>query len=470
MNKKPPVVSRSLPLLGHFLEFQKDRQALLKRGYEEKGPIFSIRLAHKKAVVFADAELAGLFYKETDKKLNMAKPYNFIRKSIGDISLFMDHETYLNQRPMLLSPFSREKMSTYLEVFNYTVQLWLDQLGSEGTIEIAYEMARLAQEVAGRCIMGHETHESIGKEFWENFYTIGRALDPMLPPSLPLPKNFRRNKAKKEIERILDPILKERRTHPERYNDVLQDILNTPYADGTRANDYQVLCQVIGLLFAGHETTAGQAAWSVIQLLQHPEYCLLVTSELKEKFPYGAKIDARSLTKLSHLKWALDETTRLRPSADIIMRVTDEEIEVMGYTIPRNWYVILGTGVLQRRPDYFSNPNEYDPLRFSPERAEQKTARNSISGFGGGMHKCTGMNFALNEMATIVGLLFQQFELELVTKEPKQISNLGTSHPEKTYIKYKRRDLSTLVEPNVVQEAIEAGCPHIKMLANRESA
>ncbi len=463
MLKKPPVLSRSLPLLGHFLEFQKDRQAVLKRGYEELGSIFSIRLAHKNAVVFADGDLADLFFKETDKKLNMAKPYNFIRKSIGDISLFMDHETYLNQRPMLMAPFTREKMTTYLEVFNYTVQLWLDQLDDEGTMEVSYEMARLAQEVAGRCIMGHETHERIGEEFWENFYAIGRALDPMLPPSLPLPKNFRRNKAKREIARILDPILKERRAQPDQYDDVLQDILNTPYADGTTSNDYQTLCQVMGLLFAGHETTAGQAAWSVIQLLQNPGYMELVTSELKEKFPYGSKIEARSLARLPYLRWALDETTRLRPSADIIMRVTDEKMEAGGYTIPKNSYVILATGVIQRRADYFSKPDSYDPLRFSPDRAEHKSTRNSITGFGGGMHKCTGMNFALNEMATIVALLFQQFELELVTPYPKQISNLGTSHPEETIIRYKRRELSSLLTPKVMEEAIATGCPHIRM-------
>lgn len=467
MNKKPPVLSRSLPLLGHFLEFQKDRQSLLNRGFEELGPLFSIRLGPKKAVVFADSALAGQFFKETDKKLNMAKPYKFIRKSIGDISLFMDHETYLNQRPMLYSPFSREKMTKYLEVFNYTVELWLDQLEDEGTFEISYEMACLAQEVAGRCIMGHETHESIGKEFWEHFYAIGRALDPMLPPNLPLPKNFRRNKAKKAIGAILDPILKERRAFPDQYNDVLQDILMTPYADGTTATDEQVLAQVMGLLFAGHETTAGQAAWAVIQLLQHPEYNALVQEEITEKFPYGSKIDARSMSQLPHLKWAVDETTRLRPSADLIMRVTDEEMQVGGYTIPKNWYVILAVGTMQRSQDHFLDPNAYDPLRFGPERLEHRAARNLITGFGGGAHKCTGMNFALNEIITITAHLFQQFELELITSNPKQISNLGTSHPEKTYIKYKRKDRASMIEPQVMEEGIAAGCPHLQMLAKQ---
>lgn len=41
----PPVVSGAKPGLGHVLEFMKDRTGLVRRGYEEHGRIFTIKLA-----------------------------------------------------------------------------------------------------------------------------------------------------------------------------------------------------------------------------------------------------------------------------------------------------------------------------------------------------------------------------------------------------------------------------------------
>lgn len=85
-----------------------------------------------------------------------------------------------------------------------------------------------------------------------------------------------------------------------------------------------------------------------------------------------------------------------------------------------------------------TRPEQYDPFRFSPERNEAKNSFH-ISGFGGGIHKCTGMNFAKNEMAVLIGLLFQQFDLTLVTAEPYVQRDLGASRPSPAIIRYRRK-------------------------------
>ena len=51
MPNTPPVVSGALPIVGHIPQFVKDRGGLLKRGFEEQGEIFSIRLPKPVAVV-----------------------------------------------------------------------------------------------------------------------------------------------------------------------------------------------------------------------------------------------------------------------------------------------------------------------------------------------------------------------------------------------------------------------------------
>ena len=61
-------------------------------------------------------------------------------------------------------------------------------------------------------------------------------------------------------------------------------------------------------------------------------------------------------------------------------------------------------------PEAFTNPYQFDPLRWSPERGEGKNPF-AIMGFGGGLHKCSGMNFAKNEMAIITTRLFSNLSL-----------------------------------------------------------
>src|SRR5437879_13408547 len=100
---------------------------------------------------------------------------------------------------------------------------------------------------------------------------------------------------------------------------------------------------------------------------------------------------------------------------------------------------MVNAGLAQRLGSLFTNPEKYDPLRYAPGREEDRQHRFSLIGFGGGTHKCAGMNFANNEMMIITALLFQQFDLELITKDPRVDYGLGAARPEKTYIRSKRK-------------------------------
>ena len=195
-------------------------------------------------------------------------------------------------------------------------------------------------------------------------------------------------------------------------------------------------------MFAGHETTAGQAAWTIILLLQHPHYLERVLDELEEVAPVGVHIDPKRMVQLDHIEWAVREVERLRPSAEMLMRVAKEEIEFGDYLVPAGWLVQVAQEIGHKLPAYFDQPEQFDPLRFAPDRAEDKQHRFGLFGFGGGTHKCTGMNFANNEMTIITALLFREFELELVTQKPQIERGLGASRPSETVIRYRRRTVA----------------------------
>jgi cytochrome P450 len=69
--------------------------------------------------------------------------------------------------------------------------------------------------------------------------------------------------------------------------------------------------------------------------------------------------------------------------------------------------------VTQRHPDFWERPEEFDPDRFTPERAAQRP-KYAYFPFLGGPHQCIGNEFAMLEMRLIVAMVLQRFDLELL--------------------------------------------------------
>lgn len=436
----PPVLSGAKPGIGHLLEFNKNRAGLILRGVEEAGQVFTIKLGPQNVAVLIGPEYHRTFFMETDKKLNISTPYKFLRASFGEVLFIAGHDEYLRQRPFVTQAFRREKMAYYITIMEREVQKWLDTLGEDGQFEVVETMGWLTQNVAGSALMGDRFMAEAGPEFWDLYADLGKALDPVLPPNLLLPKFWRRDKARARMAEIIKPILEERRANPDAYDDFLQDFVQSRYADTDDPIEDEVLLNLmLGLMFAGHETTAGQAAWNIILLLQHPDFLSLVREEIDRHAPYGQPVTGRTLHALTHMGYAVTETERLRPSADLLLRDVDEDIEVGGYRIPAGWKVQVSSEVAHRLDDVFAEPDYYDPLRYAPGREEDKSDRFTLIGFGGGTHKCTGMNFANNEISVITTLLLQQFDLELATRHSEVARGVGANRPTPTVIRYHRK-------------------------------
>src|SRR5690606_22958483 len=96
--------------------------------------------------------------------------------------------------------------------------------------------------------------------------------------NLPLPKFARRDRAKEKIRSILQPLIEARRANP--VDDGFQYLLEQPDGSGQPLPDEIVANFFAALMFAGHETTAGQTAWSIIHLVQDEAYRQRVVAEV----------------------------------------------------------------------------------------------------------------------------------------------------------------------------------------------
>src|SRR6185369_18061710 len=72
---------------------------------------------------------------------------------------------------------------------------------------------------------------------------------------------------------------------------------------------------------------------------------------------------------------------------------------------------------VQRDPRFWSEPERFDPGRFSPERSAERPAFAYLP-FAAGPRLCIGNQFALTEAQLVLASISQRFDLALVPAHP----------------------------------------------------
>ena len=430
-----------LPLLGNALDFARDPVALLQRGYDEFGDIFRFQLGLKPALALIGPDHNRFVLEQTDKLFTMQEGYRFLIPMFGERVFFVaGHEEYLEQKAIMQPAFRGKMMASYVQVMKQETQRWLDTLADEGEFELVGSMERLTMYIAASALLGESFREQLGDHFADLYRDLAAGIEFLLPTNLPLPRFIRRDRARKKLELLIDGVIQQRRADPERYDDFMQVFLESTYSDGSPAPAEIIRTLIMGLVFAGHETTAGHGSWALVRMLQHPAFTNEIYAEIDEHVPAYESIDQATLRQLAKMDWALRETERTDPVASMLIRTVKEPFDLNGYHIPEGWVVFLSPAVSHRIPEVFSQPDEWDPDRFGPERQEDRSHPYALVGFGGGPHKCLGMNFAYTEMKVIFSLLLKRYELELLDPDPQPDRGSATSRPGRPcLIRYQKR-------------------------------
>jgi sterol 14alpha-demethylase len=439
-HQTPPMLPGP-PLIGHALEFWRDPVSLFRRGYEQFGQCFSLRLGPKRAAVLIGPESHRFFFSETDNLLTVQEIYKFFIPIFGaQVLTSAEHEEYREQRAILLPAFSARSVDDYVSAIAYEVNDWLATLGDDGQFEMVSSFGLLSMFSAVRALLGDDFRARTGAEFWDLFRDLAGGMEYILPTNLPLPRFIRRDRAKVRIRRMVGEMIASRRASGRSYQDVLQRLLEAKYTNGQPVTDDIIIGIILALVFAAHETTQGHASWALIQMLQNPHYLNRVIAEQNKVLDGGANVDAATLKRLHHLERAIKETERMRPVIAMLVRYAAEPYDLHGYHVPRGWLTIVSPEFSHRLPDVFPDPDRYDPDRYLPERAEDRGVPFSLIGFGGGMHRCLGMYFAYTEMKVLLTMLLQRYELELVDPDPIQIVGPQITQPQvPCYVRYRRR-------------------------------
>jgi len=422
-NRTQPPGPRGHWLWGCSREIQRDPLGFYERTWRDYGEFVRVRIV-------PGMYLYMLFRPEDAEHVlvrnhrNYRKP-DFFNKPLGSVAgrglVTSDGELWKTQRKLAQPAFHRDRLAVLGVTMAETAEACADELsqGAAGqTLDIQQVMTKLTLKIAGLTLFGADLSSeasSLGGAFKTAFEHVHKRMNnQMLPPEwVPTAGNRRFRKAKVTLDRVVDEMIQTRR----RENVARDDLLGTLLAarddeTGQGMSDAQLRDEVLTLLLAGHDTVGAALSWCWYLLGQHPQIQDEVATEVKN-LPAGRPPTVADLAALPLTRATFEETLRLYPPAPGQPRQTLGPDEVSGYVIPKNSFVMVCQWVAHRDPKYWTDPTTFNPRRFLPGAAEERT-KFSYFPFGGGPRSCIGQHFAMMEGILILATILRRFRVELI--------------------------------------------------------
>ncbi|TGZ47943.1 Uncharacterized protein DBV15_11188 [Temnothorax longispinosus] len=125
------------------------------------------------------------------------------------------------------------------------------------------------------------------------------------------------------------------------------------------------------------------------------------------------KFTMKLLQDLPYLDRCIKEALRLYPSMSVISRILAEDVKLQSYLVPAGTFVFLNIYGVHRDPNFWPNPEVFDPNRFLPEKILNRHPYSYLP-FSAGPRNCIGQQFAMLEMKAMIAPLIHNFCLEPV--------------------------------------------------------
>lgn len=452
----PPSPPR-LPIVGSLFEIDPDAlvQTLTKMS-RELGPIYRIEVLGQATLVLGGQALVAEVCDETRFEKRVHTALENLRPALGD-GLFTayGHEPNWHLAHKILMPAFgplgiRDMCGKMLDIAGQMFDRW-DRFGPETEIDVADAMTRLTLDTLALCAFDTRFnsfyHEAMHPFVDAMVGTLKEAsARDRRPPFVSNMMMRTRKQFEKDIATMhgmADALLRARRREGRigERGDLLDSMLTGADAvTGARLGDENIRYQLATFLIAGHETTSGLLSFAVHLLLQHPAELERVQTEVDAVLGNRApSID--DLASLRAVELVLMETLRLWPTAPAFAVTPREPTMIAGrYAVkPGDEILVLLPALHRDTAVWGADAEAFRPSRFAQESARQLPPH-SWKPFGNGERACIGRGFAMQEALSVLSMMLQRFDFELVDPAYQlQVAETLTLKPDDLRIRVKPR-------------------------------
>jgi cytochrome P450 len=242
-------------------------------------------------------------------------------------------------------------------------------------------------------------------------FIVKQTLQPYMNPWYATSGQLRRHE---EMRAQADGVLMEyitKRRNEAPGHDLLQTLMDARYADGEGMPDELILSESMQLLVAGHETSSNALSWMLYLLSSRPD-CLERVRQEFDSVLGGAPLSYSDVPKFEFASQVIQEALRLYPPFWMVDRMAVADDRAGDLAIPRGSTVILFVYGAHHAPEYWENPEVFDPQRFTKENEKLRTPFTYLP-FGGGPRGCIGGNYAMLQILMILSVLLRRYDFQL---------------------------------------------------------
>lgn len=415
-----------LPILGESISYLRDPERFMAERQQQHGNIFKTHLFGRPTVALIGAEAARFLFTNEGQRFEMTNIPSFEvllgAKSIG-VQTGSAHQVLRRQLFQAFQPRALENYATTMEeVTHHYLQKWEQR----ETLTWYNELKKYTLDIACQLFVGISTaadeHLEAVYETWSNGLLS-------IPVRFPFSKFARAIRAREQLLAQFDAMIGQRQQQSSDAEDVLSILLQAKDEAGNALSRAEIKDNLLGMLVAGHETLTSALTSLCLLLAQHPEVLEAVRAE-QALLGFPTPLTQESLRQMTYLEQVLKEVLRIVPP---VVRSGSRKVleasEFGEYHIPQGWDVFYQIPETHQGSNIYTQPERFDPARFSPERSEDKQKIFSHIPFGGGIRECLGKEFARLEMKLFAALLVRKYEWELLPGQNLERVVLPFSRP-----------------------------------------
>ena len=413
-HREPAIVSGDDGGTGHLEELRADPIGLMTRVRAECGDVGQLRLADRDVVLLTGEEANEVFFRAPEEDLDQAAAYPFMTPIFGEGVLF--DASPERRREMLHNMALRDKqMRGHATTIQREVDEMVARWGDSGEIDLLDWFSELTIYTSSSCLIGRRFRLQLDDRFAHLYHDLERGTDAIayVDAYADIPSFHARDAARVGLVQLIQGIMDGRSvaeppdTEERDLLDVLMSISNDE--GDPRFDADMVTGMFISMMFAGHHTTSGTAAWTLIELLRHPDEMAAVVAELDSLYADGAEVSYHALREMPRLEGAIKEALRLHPPLIMLLRVANVDLDVAGRRIAAGKMVAASPAVSNRLPEAFAEPDEFRPGRYSEDPPADAANPWSWIPFGAGRHRCVGAAFAMMQLKAIFSVLLKDW-------------------------------------------------------------
>lgn len=437
--KRPPGPS-GIPILGNALQLGGNEMILRHEDlWRQYGDIVYLKLGPLDSFALYHPEFVDHVFVKNQKNYIKGVGYDTFRLLVGQGLVTSDGALWRQQRRLMAPPFTPKAITQFsdmmVEVTQEMLDRWQPFAGTGETLDMDFEMRRLTMSIIGRAMfsidLGEELTE-VGDALEEAFAFIPTRVNAPIPLSIPLPSHRRFHKDLDVINNFIAERIAEGRRNPDQEN-LLSILLNaTDEETGVGMSEEQLRDEAVTLFFAGFETTARSLTWGWYLLSRAEEVTRQLETE-SDNVLGGRLPEVDDLFKLDYTRMVVDEVLRLYPPTAVVARQPIEDDEIGGYFIPAGSMITPVPYIVHRHPDFWPDPERFDPDRFLPEAVEARPKYAYVP-FASGQRICLGNNFALMEMVYAFAMAADRFRMRPVDDDPIDFEFSGTMRPKRPLV------------------------------------